>query len=96
MIYQLPNGKCVEMSVEQYFRMSDDDFKNLIATNSGEEINDPFAGSVLRKGSPEQKGDDITEIDLEELSEEELEELGEIIDDDYFDNDFIDYDNLET
>ena len=96
MIYQLPNGKCVEMSTEQYFKMSDEDFQFLIASNAGEEINDPFSGSVLRSGILD-KNLPIEELSLDDLTEEELEELGEFIDEDiYIDTDFMDLDGLET
>jgi hypothetical protein len=48
MIYQLPNGKCIELSTEQYLKMTDQELKNLIASNCGEEFNDPFIFSVLK------------------------------------------------
>jgi hypothetical protein len=97
MIYQLPNGKSVEMSTEQYFRMTDEDFQFLIATNAGEEINDPFSGSVLRRGFTLDGSIPIEELSLEDLTEDELEELGEIVDENiYIDTDFMDLDSLEV
>jgi hypothetical protein len=97
MIYQLPNGKCVEMSTEQYFRMTDEDFQFLVATNAGEEFNDPFTRSVLRQGMGFDRSLPLEELSVEDLTEEELEELGEIIDEEiYIDTDFMDLDGLET
>lgn len=47
MIYQLPNGKTIEISMEMYLDMSDDELNYLIAYNLGEEMNDPFYASAL-------------------------------------------------
>lgn len=93
MIYQLPNGKCVEMSIEQYLRMSDDELKNMVAYNLGEEFNDPFIFSVLRHGPARE---DIEEELDDDFSEEEIEDLLDVAPEDkIFDEDYIDYDNLE-
>ena len=50
MLYQLPNGRVIEMSTEQYCDMTDEDFEYLIANNFGEEVEDPFFGSALTSG----------------------------------------------
>jgi len=52
MLYQLPNGKVIEMSTEQYFEMTDEDFEYLIAYNHGEIQEDPWFGSVITKAAP--------------------------------------------
>lgn len=96
MIIQLPNGKTMEMSVEQYLRMSDDEYNSLVGSGLGDEISDPFHGSVLRNGEW------VEPKEIEELAEEvqlDADELTELMDVDMneklFDADFID-DNLET
>ena len=71
MLYQLPNGKCVEISVEQYLRMSDEELDMYMAFNSGEEVNDPFALSVLRHGPSVEK---VEDDDLDFIQELRLEE----------------------
>lgn len=53
MIYQLPNGNSIELSVEQYLSMSDAELDYLNATNSGDYIENPWFGSVLSKHTPE-------------------------------------------
>jgi len=70
MIVSLPNGKVVEMSLEQYLNMDDDDYSNLIAYNYGEEVQDPFHGSVLLYGE--------SSLDYEEEEEESLPDLTEV------------------
>ena len=91
MLIQLANGKCIELSVEEYLRLSDQDLKELESLNWGEEINDPFAISVLKYGPSkrsethnEDKDDEI-EPDLNDISDEEK----------LSDTDFIDTDNIE-
>jgi len=93
MIYQLPNGKCIEMSVEQYLKMTDEDFQNIIGYNFGEEFNDPFIHSVLRHGPAKEDIEDELE---EDYPEEDFEDLIDISPEEKFlDEDFIDYDNIE-
>lgn len=79
MLYQLPNGRTIELSVEQYLDMTDDDFEYLIAQNYGDELEDPWFGSVLHKPAPpdiyvEPTMTDLTEItDLEKLTNPDLD-----------------------
>ena len=44
MIYQLPNGKVINISIEAYLRMSDEDLRYLDESNFGSSIGDanPF------------------------------------------------------
>jgi hypothetical protein len=49
MLYQLPNGKVIEISTEQYVEMSDEELEYLIAYNYGDVMEDPWFGSVLSK-----------------------------------------------
>lgn len=49
MFYQLPNGKVIEISTEQYLEMSDEDFEYLLAYNHGDVVENPWHGSILNK-----------------------------------------------
>lgn len=72
MLYQLPNGKVVEISTEQYLEMSDEDFEYLMAYNYGEVVEDPWFGSSLNKQDNSRKEDvaetvpDLTDIPVSE------------------------------
>lgn len=68
MLYQLPNGKVIEISTEQYIEMSDEELEYLIAYNYGDVLENPWFGSVLSKQSS-----DVPEIlpDLIDISDEE-------------------------
>jgi hypothetical protein len=80
MLYQLPNGKVIEISTEQYFEMSDEEFEYLIAYNYGDLIEDPWFGSVLNKQNSTPKEDvpdiipDLTDIPISErLSDPDID-----------------------
>lgn len=70
MFYQLPNGKVIEMTTEQFVEMSDEELEYLIAFNYGDVLENPWMGSVLSKHDMNMFDDielpeitDITEID---------------------------------
>jgi len=65
-IYQLPNGKVIEISVEAFLDMSDDELNNLIAYNYGEEVQNPFFGSAL-DGKNMILEDEDTELELPDI-----------------------------
>ncbi len=72
MIYQLSSGKAIELSVEQYLDMSDEELKYLDANNYGESIEDPWFGSALHKmGTEEFILEDYIIEDLTSISNEE-------------------------
>lgn len=80
MLYQLPNGRVIEISTEQYIEMTDEELEYLIAYNYGEILENPWFGSVLNK---KDLSEDITDI---------ASDLIDIPDDDkltYLDVDYI-------
>jgi hypothetical protein len=97
MLYQLPNGKCIELKVEQYAGMSDIEWnkmlKELEAAYYGEEVNDPFAISVLYYGPSKNNRDDEDDDYYIVEREPDLTDIDDI--DKLTDSDFIDIDNIE-
>lgn len=84
MIYQMPNGKIIEMSVEQYLDMTDDDFQDLMANNYGEEVEDPWFGSVLTstKSYPDVPDiEDLTQLSFEDKIKPTDLDLPDIVED---------------
>jgi hypothetical protein len=68
MMFQLPTGKVIYLSVEEYLSLSDEDIQGLIAGNLGDYPTSYWDGSVIKKNSkPEHVHKDI---DYEEDSEE--------------------------
>lgn len=71
MLYQLPNGKVIEISTEQYLEMSDEELEYLIAYNYGETMEDPWFGSVLSKRPTAAPEDDFPLDDLIDTPEDQ-------------------------
>lgn len=67
MLYQLPNGKVIEISTEQYLEMTDEELEYLIAYNYGEVQENPWFGSVLLK--QEKEDDPVVLPEITDLSE---------------------------
>jgi hypothetical protein len=63
-IYQLPSGKVINISIESYLRMTDEELRY---------INDSNFGSSIGNTSPFDVVEDNTNIEL--ITEEYLEEL---------------------
>lgn len=83
MLYQLPNGKVIEISTEQFVEMTDEELEYLIAYNYGEVQENPWFGSILNK-----------QVDID-ITSDILPDLTEIPDDDKLNCSDIDYDITE-
>ena len=70
LIYQLPSGKIIYLSVEQYLSLSDEDIDALSTYNVGEYVKSPFHGSVIKNTKKKEKEDVDEGIDFHEESEE--------------------------
>jgi len=70
MIYQLPNGRIIRISLEQYLDMTDDDIKQLCnpANNYGTFTVSPWTGSAIKK---KQKGELKDDASIDYVPEEE-------------------------
>jgi hypothetical protein len=62
MLYQLPTGRVIEISTEQYLEMSDEELEYLIAYNYGDTLEDPWFGSVLHKKEPVTHSEDPPDV----------------------------------
>jgi len=73
MLYQLPNGKVIEISTEQYVEMSDEELEYLIAYNYGDCLEDPWFGSVLNKKETPFYHEDVPDVlpDLTNIPDED-------------------------
>jgi len=70
LLYQLPNGKVIEISTEQFVEMSDEELEYLIAYNYGDAQENPWFGSVLVKQVKEEYYEEIPP-DLTEVPEDD-------------------------
>ena len=89
MIYQLPNGRIIEMSLEQYLELDDQDFRDLngLCKEFTSDITNPFYKSTLnnnKREKPDQK--DVWDLNEREPSLDEIKDI-EKMEDDYFHRD---------
>lgn len=94
MIYQLPNGKIIEISIEEYLDLTDQDIQYLVSLNAGKYAKSNWHGSAIKKNKrhKEEDEDSIEEdrsIDFVPDTEEPLH--GTTIEDD--DEDFPEIDD---
>jgi hypothetical protein len=88
MLYQLPNGKVINISIEQYLNMTDLDIQYLISVGGGDYATNPFTDSACIDNAKEKS------YDFEFLPNDE--ELDDIADDSIPFDDIIDLtDNLD-
>ena len=71
MLYQFPDGRVINLSVEEYLSMSDQELQSLAATNLGRYATSPWDGSAIKNKKKIQESDDIDKgIDYTEESDE--------------------------
>jgi len=72
MLYQLPDGRTIEISLHDYLDFSDEELKALIGTNYGEELNAPFYGSAITKpGRPDPEDELYSSEEIPDVPSEE-------------------------
>tara|TARA_R100001129_G_C5253735_1_gene229117 strand:+ start:206 stop:472 length:267 start_codon:yes stop_codon:yes gene_type:complete len=88
MIYQLPNGRIIEISLEMYLELDDFEIRELngLSNSHSSEINNPFYKSVLK--GKQSKEEDIFDVEEKEPSLDEIEKI-EKMEDDYFHRDDV-------
>lgn len=91
MYYQLPNGKTIYLTIEEYLSLTDSDVQYLISLDYGESVLNPFRGSAVDNNKSEKVYDfDYISTDDDEPS------IGSMSDDDPFDEIIDLSDSLDT
>jgi len=83
MLYQLPNGKVISITIEQYLELTDLDVQYLMSIDYGNYILDPFSGSAVEKSN-----DKTYDFDL--LTDDDIDTYQDIASDDTPFDDIID------
>lgn len=73
MYYQLPSGKTISISLDEFLDLTDADIQYYMSVNHGTSVGNPFKGSSIDDRKPIIK-DDEDEIDSEEEQSEEEED----------------------
>jgi hypothetical protein len=75
MLYQLPNGRVVYLTIEEYLDLTPEDIQYLISTGLGAQPLNPFFGSSMNNKSSSILDDDINDdIDFNPEDDEDLSE----------------------
>lgn len=90
MLVNLPNGKTVNMSIEQYLALTDEDIEYMIAVNCGSTASSPWCGSAVKKPGRIRVSDEDEDEDVNKGIDEDELDLDEEI------HDPIDPDSLEV
>lgn len=75
MYFQLPSGKTIDISFEQFLEMTDEDIEYLIAYNHGNVIEQPFHGSSLSSITTKTEDEEITPEIPDVDSQDKMEDL---------------------
>ena len=71
MLYQLPSGKVINISVEEFLSMSDQELQDLSAGNLGYYTTSPWDGSAIKNNKKVKKSSNIDKsLDYTEDSDE--------------------------
>jgi len=79
MLFQLPTGRTIYLSVDEFLNLTDADIQYLIASNAGESILNPFLGSAVNrnagekyKGTDDIESDDDSDINIDDLDPDDF------------------------
>ena len=96
MLYQLPNGRVIEMSLEQYLALNDEELKDLngLSNDFTSDITNPFHKSSMKdiaKGKIEiainKESDGTDFIQEREPSLDEIADIDKLLDGDFHSDD---------
>jgi len=76
MLYQLPNGKVVNLSVDEFLDLTNEDIQYLMSIDYGEHIRDPFKGSAVEDNTKEK----IYDFDFLSLDDEDITNIASDVD----------------
>ena len=88
MIYQLPNGRIIELSIEEYLSLTDDEIRDLngLSNDYTSDITNPFYKSALK--NKQKKVKDIWNTHEREPNLDEIKDI-EKMGDSYFHRDDV-------
>jgi hypothetical protein len=69
MIYQLPNGKVINISIDQFLDLTDQDIQYFMSINGGDYASNPFTDSACIENAKEKS------YDFEFLPNDEIDDI---------------------
>jgi hypothetical protein len=88
MIYQLPNGRIIEMSLETYLELDDIEIRELngLGKEFTSDITNPFHKSILHKPGKKEDEPEVWDLPEREPNLDEIQDI-EKLEDKYFHRD---------
>lgn len=84
MIYQLPNGRVIHLTIDQYLDLTDEDIQYMMSANVGDHVNSPWYGSAISKKKKKDPEEDVDKsMDFQDDDEDKSHGVG--IDDEALD-----------
>lgn len=89
MYYQLPNGKTIYLTIEEYLDLTDSDIQYLVSLDSGQAVLNPFYGSSVNTSETQKfydfehlsdTDDEVLRIPSDDTSFDDLIDLSEPLD----------------
>ena len=71
MIYQLPNGKVINISIDQFLDLTDQDIQYFMSINGGDYASNPFTDSACIENAKEKS------YDFEFLPNDEIDDIAD-------------------
>ena len=71
MLYQLSDGRVVEMSFKDYLDFSDEELRSLLGYNCGDHIHNPHYGSAIGKYKRSSDNENYSNRDISDVPPEE-------------------------
>lgn len=73
MLYNLPTGVTIEMTLEQYLSLTDEDIQYMVSRGFGIDVNDPFYNSGVMSSYTYHEEEE--EIELKNINEIEIPDI---------------------
>jgi len=88
MIYQLPNGRIIEMSLEQFLDLDDQDIRELngLGKEYTSDITNPFYKSCIKDNKRQKEDSEVWSVPEREPNLDEIKDI-EKMEDEYFHRD---------
>jgi hypothetical protein len=90
MLYQLPNGKVIYLTIEQYLDLTDLDIQFLMSVDAGDYALNPFTDSAISRNTVEKQYDfdylvdddnNINEIESDDIPFDDIIDLSDSLKD---------------
>jgi hypothetical protein len=79
--YQLPNGKTIYISIEEYLDLTDQDIQYYMSINAGQSIQNPWHGSAVKRVEKNYIEEEEDVHDPDPYEDPRDEDIDEILDD---------------